>query len=62
MIIGRLGVASRPMPTFSPIRATAVMVVICLLFAGLVGRVAYLQTFGREQTIRRAERQQHQKP
>jgi len=36
------------------------MVVICLLFTALIGRVAYLQTFGREQTIRRAERQQHQ--
>ncbi len=48
------------MPTFSPIRATAVMILICGLFSALVGRVAYLQTFGREQTIRRAERQQHQ--
>jgi len=48
------------MPTFSPNRATLVLVGICLAFAGLVGRVAYLQTFGREQTIRRAERQQHQ--
>lgn len=48
------------MPTFSPTRATAVMIGICLCFSALVGRVAYLQTFGREQTIRRAERQQHQ--
>jgi cell division protein FtsI/penicillin-binding protein 2 len=36
------------------------MIVICACFAALVGRVAYLQTFGREQTIRQAERQQHQ--
>lgn len=48
------------MPTFSPIRASAVLIWICLLLCALVGRVAYLQTFGREQTIRRAERQQHQ--
>jgi cell division protein FtsI/penicillin-binding protein 2 len=48
------------MPTFSPSRAAAVMLTIVALFCALVGRVVYLQTFGREQTIRRAERQQHQ--
>jgi cell division protein FtsI/penicillin-binding protein 2 len=48
------------MPTFSPKRAASVLIVIVALFALLIGRVAYLQTFGRQQTIRRADRQQHQ--
>ena len=48
------------MPTFAPTRAAVVLVIICCALTGLVGRVAYLQTYGREQTIRRAERQQHQ--
>jgi len=47
------------MPRFSPIRAKAMIVVIVALFAALVGRVAYLQTYGREATISRADRQQH---
>jgi cell division protein FtsI (penicillin-binding protein 3) len=47
------------MPTFSPARAITIMVVICITFSALLGRVAYLQTFGREQTIRKADRQQH---
>ena len=47
------------MPTFSPIRAKATIIVIVALFAALVGRVAYLQTYGRETTISRADRQQH---
>lgn len=48
------------MKSFSPIRAAVVMslVVVCLL--SLLGRVAYLQTYGRQAMIRRAERQQHQ--
>jgi cell division protein FtsI/penicillin-binding protein 2 len=46
--------------TFSPLRAAVIMVVVGLFLVGLTGRVAYLQTYGREQTIRRAERQQHQ--
>ena len=36
------------------------MLGICALFSALVARVAYLQTYGRQMTIRRAERQQHQ--
>src|SRR5579885_3497120 len=48
------------MPRFSPIRAAVVLVIVCCALVALVGRVAYLQTYGREQTIRRAERQQHQ--
>jgi cell division protein FtsI (penicillin-binding protein 3) len=38
-----------------------VLVVICLAMAGLVGRVAYLQTVGRDLTIAKAERQQHER-
>jgi cell division protein FtsI (penicillin-binding protein 3) len=48
------------MPTFSPLRAAIVMAAIGTCLLGLTGRVAYLQTYGREQTLRRAERQQHQ--
>ncbi len=48
------------MQNFSPIRAAVVMVGIGTGLVALLGRVAYLQTYGREGTIRRAERQQHQ--
>jgi cell division protein FtsI (penicillin-binding protein 3) len=48
------------MPTFSKARAFCVFTIIVLLFGALAGRVAYLQTYGREQIVRRAERQQHQ--
>jgi cell division protein FtsI (penicillin-binding protein 3) len=48
------------MQTFSSTRAAAVLIVIGTLLTTLVGRVAYLQTLGRQQTIHRAERQQHQ--
>ena len=48
------------MPSFSPLRAAVVMIVIGGCLVGLTGRVAYLQTYGREQTLRKAERQQHQ--
>jgi cell division protein FtsI (penicillin-binding protein 3) len=48
------------MATFSPRRASLVLCILVVLFVALVGRVAYLQTFGRQQTIRRADRQQHQ--
>src|SRR5438270_11344373 len=46
--------------TFSVRRAAAVFVVLGLFLAGMTGRVAYLQTYGREKTLRSAERQQHQ--
>lgn len=48
------------MPTFSTHRAYAVISVIVVLFVALIGRVAYLQTYGREQTILRADRQHQQ--
>ena len=44
---------------FSTHCARAVVVVMVGLFAVLLGRVAYLQTYGRETTIARADRQQH---
>src|SRR5438309_11595736 len=46
--------------TFSLGRAVAVLIVIVMLLIGMTGRVAYLQTYGREKTLRSAERQQHQ--
>src|SRR4051812_46976394 len=49
------------MGTFSPIRAACVMVSITALMTALLGRVVYLQTVGRQQTLDRAERQQHTK-
>jgi cell division protein FtsI (penicillin-binding protein 3) len=48
------------MTTFSPTRAAVVLSVIVTLFCALIGRVAWLETYGRQQTIRRADRQQHQ--
>jgi cell division protein FtsI/penicillin-binding protein 2 len=48
------------MPTFSILRASFVLSIVVCLFVLLCGRVAYLQTYGREQTILRADRQQHQ--
>jgi len=44
---------------FSHIRARAVVALTVALFAALGARVAYLQTYGREATISRADRQQH---
>ena len=48
------------MHTFCPRRAAAVFVILGAILVTLIGRVAYLQTYGREQTLRQAERQQHQ--
>src|SRR5438270_10949870 len=48
------------MHTFSARRAAFVIVFLVCAFVALIGRVAYLQTYGRQQTIRQAERQQHQ--
>jgi cell division protein FtsI/penicillin-binding protein 2 len=48
------------MPNFSTIRCSLVIYGIVGLFAVLIGRVVYLQTLGREKTIDRAQRQQHQ--
>ncbi|MCC7349274.1 MAG: penicillin-binding protein 2 [Phycisphaerales bacterium] len=47
------------MLNFSPIRALVVMGVVIASFVGLMGRVAYLQTYGAQQLVRRADRQQH---
>jgi cell division protein FtsI/penicillin-binding protein 2 len=48
------------MPSFAPIRAAFVMVCIGIGLLALIGRVSYLQTYGRTQTIAKADRQQHQ--
>ena len=48
------------MHTFSSRRAGIVFFVLGAILIALVGRVAYLETYGREQTLRQAERQQHQ--
>ena len=48
------------MSTFSVRRAAAVLIVLGTLLIGMTGRVAYLQTWGREKNLRSAERQQHQ--
>jgi cell division protein FtsI/penicillin-binding protein 2 len=45
--------------TFSPARAKSIVAIVVALFTLMVGRVAYLQTYGRESTISRADRQQH---
>src|ERR1700722_7195189 len=47
------------MPSFSTPRAGTLLGVIVALFVTLCGRVAWLQTYGSEQTILRADRQQH---
>src|SRR3954449_9311848 len=49
------------MSTFSTTRAACVMSTIAALLCALIGRVLFLQTFGRQQTLDRAERQQHTK-
>src|SRR5438067_4899007 len=49
------------MPHFCKARAAMVMAVIVTCFGALIGRVVYLQTVGRQFTLERAERQQHQK-
>jgi cell division protein FtsI/penicillin-binding protein 2 len=48
------------MAEFSPSRALSILALIGAVMVALVGRVAYLQTIGRAQTIRQADRQQHQ--
>lgn len=47
------------MVSFSPRRAAVIMGTLCVALAGMIGRVAYLQTYNREKTINSAERQQH---
>jgi cell division protein FtsI/penicillin-binding protein 2 len=48
------------MPIFFTFRAGGLLAGVFSVFVLLCGRVAYLQTYGREQTILRADRQQHQ--
>ena len=48
------------MSRFSPSRAGAVLFSLCFMLVVLILRVAYLETYGRQQTLRKAERQQHQ--
>ncbi|WP_428938812.1 peptidoglycan D,D-transpeptidase FtsI family protein [Fontivita pretiosa] len=48
------------MHRFCAIRATVAIALIAGSMLVLLGRVGYLQTYGREQTIQKAERQQHQ--
>src|SRR4051794_16747487 len=45
---------------FSVARARVVVVTLLVMFTALSGRVVYLETYGRQNTISRAERQQHQ--
>lgn len=40
-------------------RVAAVLTVLACGFTAMAARVAYLQTYGREETVRRADRQQH---
>ncbi len=44
----------------SPGRAALVLMFIAVALLSLIARVAYLQTYGRQQTILKAERQHHQ--
>ena len=48
------------MDAFSARRAGVVFHLLGATLVALIGRVAYLQTYGRQQTVRQAERQQHQ--
>jgi cell division protein FtsI (penicillin-binding protein 3) len=50
-----------PLRPFSAGRAVGVFVIIALLLTTLMGRVVFLQTYGRQETLDRAERQQHTK-
>ena len=40
--------APQPAPTFSVGRSAATLVILGLMLVGMIGRVAYLQTYGRE--------------
>jgi cell division protein FtsI (penicillin-binding protein 3) len=48
------------MPTFSLYRSAIILLLLAVSLLGMTARVAYLQTTGRERTLRSAERQQHQ--
>lgn len=46
-------------PHFSPARAAIVLVALLVAFVVLLGRVIYLETYGRRHTLAKAQRQQH---
>ncbi|MGA2583398.1 MAG: penicillin-binding protein 2 [Tepidisphaeraceae bacterium] len=48
------------MPNFSASRCAVMICIVLALLSMLVGRVAYLQTYGREISIDRADRQEHE--
>ncbi len=48
------------MHKFSIRRAAAVFAILALAYVALIFRVAWLQTIGRQATLAKAERQQHQ--
>jgi cell division protein FtsI/penicillin-binding protein 2 len=48
------------MTTFSLRRAAVVFVLVCCLLTGMLGRVLYLETIGRQNTIANADHQHHQ--
>ena len=50
---------SHPRPHFSAGRAALVFVALLVTFVVLLGRVIYLETYGRRQTLSKAMRQQH---
>src|SRR6476661_2049083 len=54
-----IGHAAGELMSFADGRARIILVIIASLLVGMIGRVAYLQTYGRQKTIRWAERQQH---
>src|SRR5438046_2889872 len=47
------------MSIFSPSRSALIFIVVACALVALIGRVAYLQSYGRQHNLRRAERQQH---
>ncbi|HWB52851.1 MAG TPA: hypothetical protein VG722_01620, partial [Tepidisphaeraceae bacterium] len=55
-IIGPIGPIMRP---FSQVRAFLVLALIVVSLFGLLGRVAFLETKGRQETLSKAQRQQH---
>ena len=48
------------MDRFSPSRAGAVLFSLGFALVVLIVRVAYLETYGRQQTLRKADRQHYQ--
>lgn len=55
-----IGLELLPMTTFSFHRAAIAFTLVCCLLTGMLARVLYLETVGRQSTISSADRQQHQ--